>query len=270
MRDELTNHGMGNASERRGPCPRRRQIGEKLLEVSAVVQNRMRRGILHRVKVFKILRHRFFHSPPQLPRYSIGAHKSAGSEIKAPFLLAAGRSGLGRHRHRSFLRLCLRLRFGDKLLPITTFFEASVYGADLGALLDDERRAALRARFGDGHVGGGEIAIRVAGATDEFAEPAALLHEILAAQGAEFSERLIGLVRDARALDQAAGGLAVRVTGAGEERAEAAALDGHLLAAIVAILDFRLAAGLLGKFRGEVLNEIAFGIARTAQKEAVA
>src|SRR2546423_1163386 len=243
MRDELTNHGMGNASKRRGPCPRRRQIREKLLEVSAVVQNRMRRGILHRVKVFKIFRHRFFHSPPQFPKYSIVAHKSAGSEIKALFLLEAGGSGLGRHRHRSFLRLCLRLGFGDKLLPITTFFEASVYGADLGALLDDERRAALRARFGDGHVGSGEIAIRVAGATvehawpstaafagaaaadeftfvafrtfdahgdracvlalgvagtaDEFAEAAAFLHEILAAQGAKFSERLIGLVRDA-------------------------------------------------------------------------
>src|SRR5437773_10242917 len=89
MRDELTNHGMGNASKRRGPCPRRRQIREELLEVPAVVQNRMRRGILHRVKVFKIFRHRFFHSPPQLPKYSIGAHKSAGSEIKALFLLEA-------------------------------------------------------------------------------------------------------------------------------------------------------------------------------------
>src|SRR5204863_3631536 len=108
-------------------------------------------------------------SPPQLPKYSIGAHKSAGSEIKALFLLEASGSGLGRHRHRSFLRLCLRLGFGDKLLPITTFFEASAYGADLAALLDDERRAALRARFGDGHVGGGEIAIRVAGATVEHA-----------------------------------------------------------------------------------------------------
>jgi len=81
------------------------------------------------------------------------------------------------------------------------------------------------------------------------------------AQRTQFGERLIGLVRDARALNKAAGGLAVRVTGAGEEGAEAPALDGHLLAAVVAILGFRFAAGFFGKFRGEVLNEIAFGIA---------
>src|SRR5258708_2112936 len=203
-------------------------------------------------------------------------------------------SGLGCHGYGSFLRLCLRLSFGNKLLPITALFEARVDGADLGALLDDERRAALRARFGDGHVGRCEIAIRVtraavkhswaattalsgaataheftfvafrafnahgdrarvlalrvSGAADEFAEAAAFLHEIIAAQGTQFGERLIGLVRDARALDEAARGLAVRVTGAGEEGAEAAALDGHLLAAIVAILGFGFAAALFVKF----------------------
>src|SRR5882724_3764606 len=82
--------------------------------------------------------------------------------------------------------------------------------------------------------------------------------------------RVIGLVRDARALNQTAGGLAIRVTRAGEERAEATALDGHFLATIVAIFDFGFAAGFFRKFWREVLNEIAIGIARTAKEEAVA
>src|SRR5258708_5360950 len=75
---------------------------------------------------------------------------------------------------------------------------------------------------------------------------------------------------DARALDETARGLAVRVTGAGEKRAEAPALDSHLLAAIVAIFSFWFAAGLFRSFRREVLNEIAFGIARAAKEETVA
>src|SRR5467141_1416611 len=233
----------------------------------------MRRGILHRLKVFEILRNRFIHSQLQLRgetqvQYRRGQIR--GRRNHGTVSLNAGGSELGCHGHRSFLRLCLRLDFGDKLLPITAFFEARVDGADLGALLDDERRAALGTRFGDGHVRRCEIAIRVAGAADEFAEAAAFLHEIFAAQRTQLRERLIGLVRDARALDEAARGLAVRVTGAGEEGAEAAALDGHLLAAIVAILGFGFAAGLFGKFRREVLNEIAFGVSRTAQEETVA
>src|SRR5437879_12137249 len=99
------------------------------------------------------------------------------------------------------------------------------------------------------------LALLIAAAAEEFAEAAAFLHEILAAKCTQFSERLIGLVRDARALDKAARGLAVRITSAGEEGTEAPALDGHLLAAIVAILGFGFAAGLFGKFRGKVLNE---------------
>src|SRR2546430_814745 len=230
--------------------------------------------------------------------------------------LNEGGSGLGCHGHRSFFRLCLRRTFGNKQLPIAALFEAGAHGAGLGALFDYERRAALRAPFGDGHVGRGEVAIRVTGtavehswaatasftgaaaadeftfvafrafdahgdrarvlafriarAPDKFAEAAAFLHEIFAAQRTQLGERLIGLVRNARALDEAARGLAVRVTGTGKERAEAPALDGHLLAAIVAILGFGFTAGLFGKFRREVLNEVAFGIARTAQEETVA
>src|SRR5437868_2911207 len=75
-------------------------------------------------------------------------------------LNAAG-SGLGCHGHRSFLRLSLRLGFGNKYLPVAALFEAGAYDTCLGALLDDERRAALRTRFREGQVGRGEIAIRV-------------------------------------------------------------------------------------------------------------
>src|SRR5437667_6293448 len=62
-------------------------------------------------------------------------------------------SGLHRYGHGSFFWLRLWLGFGNQLLPIAAFFEASMDGADLGALLDDERRFALRAWLGDGHMG---------------------------------------------------------------------------------------------------------------------
>src|SRR5438552_3636605 len=77
-------------------------------------------------------------------------------------------------------------------------------------------------------------------------------------------------MRDASALDKTPRSLAVRITGASEKRAKAAALDGHLLAAIVAVLGLGFPASLFRSLRGEVLNEIAFGIARAAQEESVA
>src|SRR6266704_1298123 len=61
-------------------------------------------------------------------------------------------------------------------------------------------------------------------------------HQPVTAERAFFIERLIWLMRDARALDETARSLAVWVTSASEESAKPAALDGHLLAAIVAIL----------------------------------
>src|SRR5260221_9591953 len=156
-------------------------------------------------------------------------------------------------------------------------------GADLGALFNNERRAALWARLGNRNERRGEIAIRItraaienagtapaafasaaaahefafgalrafdahgdrprvlalriAGAADEFAKAAVLFHKMIAAQRAEFRERLIGLVRDARALDQPARRLAVGVTLAGEESAEHPPLDHHFLAALAPKLD---------------------------------
>src|SRR6266446_3007272 len=74
------------------------------------------------------------------------------------------------------LRLRLRLCFGHKFLPIAALFEAGVHGADLGAFFDNERRAALRTRFRDGHVGRGEIAVRVTrAAVEDTWAPAATL-----------------------------------------------------------------------------------------------
>src|SRR5438445_145568 len=320
MRDEFTNQGMRDASESRWPDPRRRQIYKKLFEVPAVVQNGMRRGILYGLKVFEILRNRGFHSLLQLR--GRGPHTVSATAIlrkaksRPVVSLDASRSGFGRHGDRSFFRLRLRLCFRHNLLPITPFVEAGVHGADLGAFFDDERRATLRARLGNGHVRRGEIAIRITGATiedaraasaaltgaaaaheftfiafwtfdaqgdrarvlafrvagaaDEFAEAAVFFHQPIAAERAFFIERLIRLMCDARALDEAARGPAVREAGAGEKGAEAATLDGHLLAAIVAIFGFGFAAGLFGSLRRKVLDEIAIGIARAAEEETVA
>src|SRR5947207_653302 len=114
------------------------------------------------------------------------------------------------------------------------------------------------------------FALRVAGAADKFAEAAVLFHQSVAAERAFLIELFIRLMRDASALDKTPRSLAVRITGASEKRAKAAALDGHLLAAIVAVLGLGFPASLFRSLRGEVLNEIAFGIARAAQEESVA
>jgi hypothetical protein len=60
-------------------------------------------------------------------------------------------------------------------LPIAVFPDAGTEAALLGALLDDERRTALRARFVDGFVRRCEIAIGVAAAAKENASPPAPL-----------------------------------------------------------------------------------------------
>src|SRR6266568_2664392 len=81
------------------------------------------------------------------------------------------RSGLHGHGNASLFRLRLRLCFWNQLLPITALFNAGVHGSDLAAFLDDEWCAALRARFRDGHVWRGEIAIRVSRAAVEDTRP---------------------------------------------------------------------------------------------------
>src|SRR6266481_3505467 len=221
MRYEFANHRVRNSSESGRPGSGRREIRDKLFEVPAIVQNRMRRGILHRLKVLKILRNRLNHSQPQLrgkrPEYSIDAHKSAESKITGLFLRCSW-SGLCRHGHRSFFRLRLRLSFGNQLLPIAAFLEAGVDGADLGPLLDDERRAALRARLGDGHVRGSEIAIRITGTTVENTRASAAAF----AGAAAADEFPFVALRAFDAHGDRPRVLALRIAGASDELAEAA------------------------------------------------
>ena len=107
------------------------------------------------------------------------------------------------------------------------------------------------------------LALRIAGAADEFAEAAMLLYQAVPAKSALFVEWLIGLVCDASALDKAARGFAIGIALAGEESAEAAALDNHFLAAIIAILNLGLT-GVRRKLWREILDEIAVGITRAA------
>ena len=113
------------------------------------------------------------------------------------------------------------------------------------------------------------FALRVGGAADEFAEAPVLFHQAIAASGALLVERLIRLMRDARPLHQAPRGLAIRIAGASQKRAKAPALDSHFLAAIIAIVSLVLVAGV-GLNGRKVFDEVALGIARAAQEEAVA
>src|SRR5215469_1959306 len=64
-------------------------------------------------------------------------------------------------------------RFVDQFLPVAAFLYARPDLADLGIFLNDEVRAALGTRFGDGHVGCREIAIGIARAAIEDARAAA-------------------------------------------------------------------------------------------------
>src|SRR2546427_5562761 len=149
MTDEFTDHGMGDRMECGRLGPRRRKIRKKLVEVSSVVRNGVWRGISYRPQIFQILGNRCFHSTLDLPwqtrRYSIGTPNTLNSESTGVLSINAGGSGLCCHGHGNFLGGRLRRCFGDQLFPVATFLETGVYGADLCAVLDDERRGALRA-----------------------------------------------------------------------------------------------------------------------------
>jgi len=72
---------------------------------------------------------------------------------------SAGADGLRLGGRR---RGCFGSGRGRVDLPVAAFLEAGAEIAVLGALLDDERRAALRARLGDWLVGSSEVAIGIA------------------------------------------------------------------------------------------------------------
>src|SRR5216683_6300097 len=101
------------------------------------------------------------------------------------------------------------------------------------------------------------LALGISGAADELAKAPVLLHQTVAAQRALFLEWLVGLVRDARSRHQPPGGFAIGIPGAREESAKSSALDGHFLAAVVAILGFAFAVGIVAEFRRHILDEIA-------------
>src|SRR5690348_2029079 len=79
---------------------------------------------------------------------------------------SAAESGLSADGRSCFLRLGSG-RFRRELFPIATFFNACAHRSNLRFFLDDERRAALRARFRDRLERRREIAIRVARAAVE-------------------------------------------------------------------------------------------------------
>src|SRR5580704_724676 len=127
-----------------------------------------------------------------------------------------------------FFRLNLRRRgFGSELLPVAAFFQAGVDCADLCFLLDDERRAALGARFGEGHVRRREIAIGIARAAVEDAGTAATAFSGAAAAD-EFALHALGTL-DAHG--DRARVFALRIAGAADEFAEAAVFFDQAVAA---------------------------------------
>src|SRR4029077_8581247 len=102
---------------------------------------------------------------------------------------------------------------------------------------------------------------------DKLAEAAVLFHQPVAIQRTLLVQGLIGLRSDARSGHQPPCSLAIRITRAGREGPKAPALQGHFLAAIFAI--FNLVFRVFWNFLGEVLDEIAFRVARAAKEESV-
>src|ERR1700674_2279318 len=162
--------------------------------------------------------------------------RTGGIQNPRKCCLNPGGSGLGCHGHWDFLGRRLRRCFGDQLFPVATFLEAGVNGADLGALLDDERRPALWTRLRNGHVRRRKIAIRIARAAVENARASATALAS-AAPADEFA--FIAL----RALDAHGDWprvLALRIAGAADELAEAAMLFHEAVAAKRALFLQRL------------------------------
>ncbi len=114
----------------------------------------------------------------------------------------------------------------------------------------------------DAHGDGARVfALGISGAADKFAEAAVLFDEAVAAKRALFVEQLVGLHGFASTLDKTASGLAIRICRASQKRSEPAGLDDHFFAAVVAILDFYFTRSSVWQSWGQILNEIAVGIA---------
>src|SRR5216684_9188747 len=112
-------------------------------------------------------------------------------------------------------------------LPVAAFFQATPHRADLGLLLHDERRAALRARLGQRHMRRREIAVGIARAA---VENVCTSSTALAGAAAPHKFALIAL----RAFDAHGDRprvLALRISGATDELAKAPVLLHQAVAA---------------------------------------
>src|SRR6267378_7754806 len=193
--------------------------------------------------------------------------RTGGTQNQQERCLNPGGSGLGRHGHWDFLGGCLRRHFGDQLFPVATFLETGVNGADLGALLDDEWRAALRAGLRDGHVRGGEIAIRIARAAVENARASATA----LAGAAPADEFAFIALRAFNAHGDWPRVLALRIAGAADELAEAAVFFHEAVAAKSALFVQRLI-GLVRDARTlhQPACSLAIGVTHASEERAEA
>src|SRR5262249_50715682 len=116
----------------------------------------------------------------------------------------------------------------------------------------------------------GVLALRVAGAADEFAESSVLFQQAIPALWTFFVERFVRLVRDSCASHQTPCCLAIRIARAGQKRAKPPAFDGHFLATILAIFGLAFAVCVVRLFSRQILDKVALGITRATQEEAVA
>src|SRR5713226_613544 len=167
----------------------------------------------------------------------------SGTTLKIICLGAISR--LRRHRIFDGRHQCGFRKF---CFPAAAFLEAGAHGAQhrgslgafLAALLDDEWRAALGARLGDGLVGGGEVALGIAVAAVEDAAAALLGHALDQFPGAALrAGDAQGLRADVSALG---------VAGAADELSIAPVLFDKLRATVRTLLIERLV-GLAGLAR---------------------
>src|ERR1700676_2455209 len=175
-------------------------------------------------------------------------------------------SGLGADR-RSHLFGRRRHSVWHHHLPIAAFLEADGHLAELGFLLHDERRAALRAWLGERHVRRGEIAIRITRAAVEdaraqpppFSRTAAAYELAFLAFGAFDSH------------GDGAGVLALRVAGTADEFAEAPVFFDEMVVAQSAFF-FQRFIGLMGHARAgdQAPRGLAIRVAGASQKGAKA
>ena len=154
--------------------PGRGQECEELPEIVVITANGVRGRIAHRTQVHQKLLYRGIHFPPAgtqilrlraWPLINLLSHRKPKSRrllgaTQAPSECRIPRTRSGLSRAHGFRNGC-HWSFRNGRFPVATFLYAGAHSSVLAALLDDERRAAFRARLGDGQVRRGEIAIGI-------------------------------------------------------------------------------------------------------------